>query len=139
MRHSASAVPAPAERNVPRTERGDWTTIGTLLPYLWEYKGRVLAAIACLVLAKVANVGVPVLMKQIVDSLDRERALLVVPLLLLVAYGAVAPVDDVVHRAARVPVREGDPARGAQDRAARCFAICTRCRCASTCTGRRAA
>jgi len=87
MRRSASALPAPAERNVPSTHRGDWTTIRTLLPYLWEYKGRVLAAIACLVLAKVANVGVPVLMKQIVDSLDRQQALLAVPLLLLAAYG----------------------------------------------------
>jgi len=72
---------------VPRTHRGDWATIRTLLPYLWEYKGRVLAAISCLVLAKVANVGVPVLLKQIVDSLDRETAALFVPLALLVAYG----------------------------------------------------
>ena len=62
MRRSATTLPAPADRDVPRTERGDWTTIRTLLPYLWEYKGRVLAAIGCLVLAKVANVGVPVLM-----------------------------------------------------------------------------
>jgi len=88
MRHSGSALPAPADLNVPRTNRGDWATIRTLLPYLWEYKGRVLAAIACLVLAKVANVGVPVLLKRIVDSLDRETAVLVVPLALLVAYGA---------------------------------------------------
>ena len=87
MRRSATTLPAPADRDVPRTERGDWTTIRTLLPYLWEYKGRVLAAIGCLVLAKVANVGVPVLMKQIVDSLDRETALLAVPLALLAAYG----------------------------------------------------
>ena len=72
---------------MPRTHRGDWATIRTLLPYLWEYKGRVLAAISCLVLAKVANVGVPVLLKQIVDSLDRETAALFVPLALLVAYG----------------------------------------------------
>ncbi|HET9045685.1 MAG TPA: ABC transporter ATP-binding protein/permease, partial [Casimicrobiaceae bacterium] len=68
--------------------------IATLIPYLWEYKGRVLAAlvcliaaVACLVAAKVANVGVPVLMKQIVDSLDARTAMLVVPLVLLVAYG----------------------------------------------------
>ena len=77
----------PAESNVPRTQRGDWATIRTLLPYLWEYKGRVLAAIGCLVLAKGANVGVPVLLKQIVDRLDRETAALYVPLALLVAYG----------------------------------------------------
>jgi ATP-binding cassette subfamily B protein len=88
MRHSQStALPAPVEKNVPRTERGDWRTIRTLLPYLWEYKARVLAALACLVLAKVANVGVPVLLKRIVDSLDSQLAPLVVPLALLAAYG----------------------------------------------------
>ena len=89
MRHSASAaLPAPAERHVARTRRGDWNTIRTLLPYLWEYRGRVFAAMTCLVLAKVANVGVPVLLKEIVDSLDATSAALVVPLALLVAYGA---------------------------------------------------
>ncbi|HEY5861886.1 MAG TPA: ABC transporter ATP-binding protein/permease [Casimicrobiaceae bacterium] len=72
---------------MPRTRRGDWRTLGTLLPYLWEYKGRVIAALVCLVAAKVANVGVPLLMKQIVDSLDARTAALVVPLILLVAYG----------------------------------------------------
>ena len=88
MRHSQStALPAPVEKNVPRTERGDWRTIRTLLPYLWEYKARVLAALACLVLAKVANVGVPVLLKRIVDSLDSQLAPLMVPLALLAAYG----------------------------------------------------
>jgi ATP-binding cassette subfamily B protein len=87
MRHSGSSVPAPADLHVARTQRGDWNTIRTLLPYLWEYKGRVIAAVACLVLAKVANVGVPVLLKQIVDSLDRATAVLFVPLALLVAYG----------------------------------------------------
>jgi ATP-binding cassette subfamily B protein len=85
-RHSGPEVP-PRDLHVPRTNRGDWATIRTLLPYLWEYKGRVLAAIACLVLAKVANVGVPVLLKQIVDSLDRAIAPLAVPLALLAAYG----------------------------------------------------
>ena len=88
MRHSSStSLPAPIERNVPRTQRGDWNTIRTLLPYLWEYKFRVLAAITCLVLAKVANVGVPILLKRIVDNLDAQTAALVVPLALLVAYG----------------------------------------------------
>ncbi len=88
MRHSSStALPAPVDTNVPRTQRGDWNTIRTLLPYLWEYKFRVLAAIACLVLAKVANVGVPVLLKRIVDSLDAHTAALIVPFALLVAYG----------------------------------------------------
>jgi len=86
--HASSSLPAPAEMNVPRTRGGDWATIRTLLPYLWEYKGRVLAALACLVLAKVANVGVPLLLKDIVDSLDPRTAALAVPIALLVAYGA---------------------------------------------------
>src|SRR4030095_9704606 len=84
MRRSSAL---PVESNTPRTYRGDWATIRTLLPYLWEYKGRVLAAIGCLALPKVANVGVPVPLKQIVDSLDRDTAALFVPLALLVAYG----------------------------------------------------
>jgi ATP-binding cassette subfamily B protein len=86
VRHHAS-LPLPAEKHVPRTQRGDWQTIRTLLPYLWEYKLRVIAAVACLVAAKVANVGVPVLLKDIVDSLDARTATLVVPFALLAAYG----------------------------------------------------
>ena len=86
MRRSSS-LPLPVETGVPRTRGGDWRAVRTLLPYLWEYKGRVTAALACLVLAKVGNVGVPVLMKQIVDRLDARTAMLAVPLALLVAYG----------------------------------------------------
>ena len=86
MRRSSS-LPLPADQGVPRTQRDDWQAAATLIPYLWEYKGRVLAALACLIAAKVANVGVPVLMKEIVDRLDPRTAMLSVPLLLLVAYG----------------------------------------------------
>ena len=67
--------------------RGDWSAIRRLLPYLWAYRWRVGAALACLVTAKVANVGVPLLLKQIVDGLDWRPALPAVPLALLVAYG----------------------------------------------------
>ena len=87
MRHHGSSLPLPADPSVPRTPSGDWATIRQLLPYLWEYKGRVLAAIACLVAAKLANVGVPLVMKEVVDSLDREAALLAVPFVLLATYG----------------------------------------------------
>ncbi|MBK9675876.1 MAG: ABC transporter ATP-binding protein/permease [Betaproteobacteria bacterium] len=81
-RHSSSSttLPGPAVR-------GDWRTVGTLLPYLLAWKWRVLAALAALVAAKVANVGVPMLLKEIVDALDREAALLAVPFALLAAYG----------------------------------------------------
>ena len=100
MRRSGTSAAPPAEMNVARTRRGDWATIRTLLPYLWEYKGRVLAALACLALAKVANVGVPLLLKEIVDSLDRTNDGGAVRA--VCAAGRVrpaAPVDDALHRA----------------------------------------
>jgi len=87
MMRRNSALPLPAEPDVPRATRSDWQTIRTLLPYLWGYRGRIGAALACLVIAKLANVGVPVLMKEIVDALDPRVAVLSVPLALLGAYG----------------------------------------------------
>jgi ATP-binding cassette subfamily B protein len=87
---------APPPSAVPRTPgASDWHAIRSLLPYLWRYKARVIAAVACLVAAKVGNVGVPVVMKHIVDSLDRSVAMLVVPLALLVAYGALRLATSV--------------------------------------------
>jgi ATP-binding cassette, subfamily B, heavy metal transporter len=83
MRHGSAptrTLPGPADA-------GDWHTIGRLLPYLWPYKGRVTVAMLSLVAAKLANVGVPVLLKEIVDSLDPRSALLAVPFALLAAYG----------------------------------------------------
>jgi ATP-binding cassette subfamily B protein len=75
-----------------RVERNDWKTLRTLLPYLWAYKGRVLFALACLVAAKLATVSVPILLKDIVDGLSptaqAATGLLVVPVALIVAYGA---------------------------------------------------
>jgi ABC-type transport system involved in Fe-S cluster assembly fused permease/ATPase subunit len=71
------------------SQRSDWRNFRSLIPYLWEYRGRVLLALACLVLAKVANVGVPLVLKEIVDSLDMApEKVLVIPVLLLLAYGA---------------------------------------------------
>lgn len=71
--------------------RSDWSTLKRLLPYLWQYKWRVIAALAFMVGAKAANVGVPVLLKQLVDAMSipagSAQALLVVPLGLLLAYG----------------------------------------------------
>ncbi|MBP6618152.1 MAG: ABC transporter ATP-binding protein/permease [Burkholderiaceae bacterium] len=81
---SISASPAPAARS-------DWATLSRLFPYLWEYKWRVMAALAFMVGAKVANVGVPLLLKNLVDSLTLKpgsaQAFLVVPVALLLAYG----------------------------------------------------
>jgi ATP-binding cassette subfamily B protein len=82
---------SPVARPPSAPARGDWRTIRTLLPYLMAYRGRVALALSCLVAAKLANVGVPLVLKQIVDRLtpsDAGAQMLVLPLALLVAYGA---------------------------------------------------
>ncbi|HRA23607.1 MAG TPA: ABC transporter transmembrane domain-containing protein, partial [Usitatibacteraceae bacterium] len=76
-------TPQPAEP--PAT--GDASVVAKLLPYLWEYRGRVLLALAFLITAKVANLGVPLVMKSIVDGLSGPKAVLAVPVALLAAYG----------------------------------------------------
>ncbi|TQK06704.1 ABC transporter ATP-binding protein/permease [Herbaspirillum sp. SJZ107] len=90
MRRSSASSPPPTSD--PNARRDDWATIRTLLPYLWVYKWRVLAAMICLVGAKLANIGVPLVLKRIVDSLSisptNPHALLILPLGALVAYGA---------------------------------------------------
>lgn len=69
----------------------DWSALKRLLPYLWQYKWRVAAALLFMVGAKLANVGVPVLLKHLVDALDirpgQAQAVLAVPVALLLAYG----------------------------------------------------
>ncbi len=73
---------------LPPKNRNDWKTIRTLLPYLWEFKGRVVLAIVLLLAAKLASVAVPLVLKDIVDALDQPRAMLALPVFLLLAYGA---------------------------------------------------
>jgi len=86
----SSAPQAARTSSVPA--HSDWQTLATLLPYLWTYKWRVLLALAFLVGAKLTNIGVPLLLKQLVDRMtigpNNPQALLVLPLSLLVAYGA---------------------------------------------------
>ncbi|HVL01103.1 MAG TPA: ABC transporter transmembrane domain-containing protein, partial [Dongiaceae bacterium] len=82
---NATGQPSAAH---PRVE---WKVIYRLLPYLWEFRARVLLAMACLIIAKLANVAVPIMLKHIVDALDRsqhpELALVALPLALLLGYG----------------------------------------------------
>jgi ATP-binding cassette subfamily B protein len=66
---------------------GEWNTIRTLLPYLLEFKGRVALALTLLILAKLANVAVPLVLKEIVDAMNKPKAMLLVPVFLVVAYG----------------------------------------------------
>lgn len=88
---SPAAHPASAADSGPAQPRSDWATLRRLVPYLWQYKWRVIAALAFMVGAKLANVGVPVLLKELVDAMTippgSAQALLVVPLGLLLAYG----------------------------------------------------
>ena len=76
----------------PSGPRSDWRTLGRLLPYLWQYKWRVAAALLFVIGAKVANVSVPLLLKELIDRMTLKpgdpAALLVVPVGLLLAYGA---------------------------------------------------
>ena len=87
--HGEPSPPSPAEN--PAQKRSDWATLSRLLPYLWQYKWRVVLAIVFMVGAKVANVGVPVLLKNLVDAMAFKpgdpAAVLVVPAGLLLAYG----------------------------------------------------
>ncbi|WP_101048113.1 ABCB family ABC transporter ATP-binding protein/permease [Macromonas nakdongensis] len=101
MRHLASSPPvaSPAAPGSPPAARTDWAVLRRLLPYLWQYRWRVAAALGFMVAAKLANVGVPLLLKELVDALTPapgqsllglppgSEALLVVPVGLLLAYG----------------------------------------------------
>ena len=84
MRHHAGAFLHPTEKK----SRSEWRVLKLLWPYLWEFRLRVFVALLFLVGAKVANVGVPLILKHVVDTLDDKTAMLAMPLLLLVAYGA---------------------------------------------------
>ncbi|MFT3817322.1 MAG: ABC transporter ATP-binding protein/permease [Rubrivivax sp.] len=90
MRRQERASPPPAAAG--SSSGADWAALRKLLPYLWRYRWRVGVALAFLLAAKLANVGVPLLLKSLVDRLAIKpgdaAALLVVPVGLIVAYGA---------------------------------------------------
>jgi ATP-binding cassette, subfamily B, heavy metal transporter len=80
-------IPAAVPRSAAAPRRREWRVVPMLLPYLWEYRWRVLIALTLLALAKLANVGVPLVLKEVVDGLDAKLAAVAVPFALLVAYG----------------------------------------------------
>ena len=91
MTRPSIALPPPAIEAGAAAPRSDWGTLARLFPYLWRYRWRVTLALSFMVLAKVANVSVPLLLKSLVDGLSFKpvdtAALLVVPIGLIVAYG----------------------------------------------------
>lgn len=76
---------------LPATNRNDWATIKSLFAYLWDFKARIVLALVFMASAKLANIGVPVALKHIVDALtidpETPSQLLQLPLILLLAYG----------------------------------------------------
>jgi ABC-type transport system involved in Fe-S cluster assembly fused permease/ATPase subunit len=95
MRQYSAIPPAPLPADgkpAKSSSAKDWSTLKTLLPYLWTYKWRVSLALTFLVAAKLANVGVPLLMKRLIDGLTispaNPQAMLVLPVGILLAYGA---------------------------------------------------
>ncbi|MFM9972198.1 MAG: ABC transporter transmembrane domain-containing protein, partial [Burkholderiales bacterium] len=85
--HPSVAVPAPVTLTDSPRRQNEWRVVPLLLPYLWEYRFRVAIALTFLVVAKLANVGVPLVLKDVVDALDPKTAMLALPITLLAAYG----------------------------------------------------
>jgi ABC-type transport system involved in Fe-S cluster assembly fused permease/ATPase subunit len=81
--HHSGLPPAPKAR----MRGNEWRSVAVLLPHLWPFRWRVALALVLLTAAKLANVGVPLVMKQIVDGLDQKLAVVAVPVALLAAYG----------------------------------------------------
>ena len=81
-------MPFRSRTESPEKERADFGNISKMFPYIWAFKSRVIFAISFLIIAKFATVAVPILLKEIVDSLNSDKTLLILPLGLLIAYGA---------------------------------------------------
>ena len=87
--------PAFGRTEKEHSNRQDWQNIHAMLPYIWEYRGRVVFALLCLVVSKLAMVGVPVVLKYIVDTLDADQEqAIALPILLLVAYGVLRFINS---------------------------------------------
>jgi ATP-binding cassette subfamily B protein len=68
-------------------ERSIVAVLRSLLPFLKPYTGRIVLALSCLVAAKLANLALPMVMKRLVDGMNIEKSLLVLPVALLLSYG----------------------------------------------------
>ena len=98
--HTAAAEPADAadtaqaenpkslDKASASSSAGIRRALSMLMPYLWRYRGRVALILLSLSIAKVANLGIPITFKHIIDALDPKLAPLAVPMAMLLAYGA---------------------------------------------------
>jgi ABC-type transport system involved in Fe-S cluster assembly fused permease/ATPase subunit len=77
------------------SNRNDWYNIRQMMPFVWAYKGRVLLALSCLIVSKLAMVGIPVVLKYIVDALDTDSGqIAVLPVVFLLAYGVLRFINS---------------------------------------------
>lgn len=88
MRQSGHVVDPKAKIN--------WLVIKQLLPYLKEFRWRIIFALSCMVAAKLATIALPFILKSIVDNLTSQDSTLIkpsfpawviTPLALVFAYG----------------------------------------------------
>lgn len=90
--------PVAKRTDSPPLESSSWTNIRKMLPYIWDYRGRVLFALTALVISKLAMVGVPLVMKEIVDTLDDAPGkVLYLPIGLLLAYGVLRLINSAFN------------------------------------------
>ena len=89
MRYQATASTEMPPTPLPASQRTDWGTLQRLFPYLWHYKWRVFLALSFMVGAKISNVGVPILLKHLIDNmtLTTTQTVIAVPVALLIGYG----------------------------------------------------
>ena len=109
---------------VARDARSDFAVVAALLPYLRPYSGRIAVALVLVLAAKLVNLLVPVALKRIVDELDVEPSLLLVPVALLLSYGA-ARIGVTLFTELRQVVFARVMARPRGRSPGRCSTICT--------------
>ncbi len=90
--------PVAKRTDSPPLASSSWTNIRKMLPYIWDYRGRVLLALAALVISKLAMVGVPLVLKEIVDTLDgAPEKMLYLPIGLLLIYGVLRLINSAFN------------------------------------------
>ena len=85
----------PARTEKAHGNREDWYNLKQMLPFVWSYRGRAMLALGCLVISKLAMVGIPIILKYIVDALDANLGqTIVLPVMLLCIYGVLRFVNS---------------------------------------------
>ena len=123
----------------PHGDRDDFANLRELSPYVWRYSRRVGMALACLLLSKLATVCIPIVLKGIIDSLDSQtdtgdlltRSVVVVPMAMLIAYGALRLCSGFFSELRDILLRVSDIVQCIKCRLMY-WRTCTDCHCAST-------